>query len=161
MIRQFFILFSFSILLAACSKSSDSNKCSYSESTLVAPAAEIAILQAFVTANRPTAVQHPSGFFYDIISAGTGTVTPTVCSNVTVRYTGYLLNATKFDESLGGTTFPLGQLIVGWQKGLPLIKKGGTIFLYIPPSLGYGNVAVGSIPANSYLIFSIELFDVQ
>jgi FKBP-type peptidyl-prolyl cis-trans isomerase FkpA len=55
----------------------------------------------------------------------------------------------------------LGQLIVGWQKGLPLISSGGKITLYIPPSLGYGSAAAGSIPANSILIFDIELISVS
>ena len=64
-------------------------------------------------------------------------------------------------------TFQLGQVIVGWQKGLPLISKGGDITLYIPPTLGlwsqqvqdsHGNVV---IPGNSYLIFNINMVDIQ
>ena len=60
----------------------------------------------------------------------------------------------------------LGELIPGWQKGIPLIKKGGEVKLYIPPSLGYGsqNVTSGGVvvvPANSILIFDVQLADVQ
>jgi FKBP-type peptidyl-prolyl cis-trans isomerase FkpA len=121
----------------------------------------MATVQAYVTANRPTAILHPGGFYYEIIAAGTGTVTPQICSDVRVKYAGYLTTGFKFDEELTGITFRLGQLIVGWQRGLPLIKKGGTIYLYLPPSLGYGANAVGSIPANSILVFSVELVDVQ
>ncbi len=74
-------------------------------------------------------------------------------------YTGKLVNGTVFDQTPAGAnaTLVLGQLIVGWQKGLPLIGTGGKITLYIPPSLGYGSSAVGSVPANSILIFDIEL----
>jgi FKBP-type peptidyl-prolyl cis-trans isomerase FkpA len=61
----------------------------------------------------------------------------------------------------------LGQLIIGWQKGLPLIKSGGSITLFIPPSLGYGNQDIRNssgaviIPANSNLKFTIDLVSVQ
>ena len=142
-----------------CKKSSPEG-CGYSESTLVAPASEVATLQAYITANHPTAIQHPSGLFYEITAPGSG-ANPSICSKVTVKYSGYLTTGAKFDENLTGVTFSLGDLIVGWQKGLPLVKKSGSITLYIPPSLGYGNRPVGSIPANSYLVFYIQLVDVQ
>ncbi len=162
MITRLIILFSFSIVLVSCLKSNDDIQgCTYTESGLIAPASEIATLQAYVTANSPLAIQHPSGFFYEIFAPGTGAVTPGVCSNVRVTYVGYLTNGFKFDENTTGTTFTLGQLIVGWQKGLPLIKKGGSINLYLPPSLGYGSTATQTIPANSILRFSIQLLDVQ
>ena len=50
---------------------------------------------------------------------------------------------------------------MGWQYGIPLVKAGGRIMLYLPPSLGYGAQTVGSIPANSVLIFDITLQSVQ
>ena len=84
---------------------------------------------------------------------------------VTVKYAGRLTNGTYFDPTTPGTTstatFALWQVIVGWQKGVPLISAGGKISLYIPPSLGYGSVPKGSIPANSILIFDIELVSVS
>ena len=146
--------------MLSCNKPA-ADSCNYTASGVVVPASEMSSLQAYVAANRPTAVLHPGGFYYEIIAAGTGTVTPQICSNVRVKYTGYLTTGFKFDEELTGITFKLGQLIVGWQRGLPLIKTGGTIYLYLPPSLGYGSSTVGSIPGNSILIFSIELLDVQ
>lgn len=162
MISRLSILFLFSIVLVSCNKSTDNIVgCTYTESGVVAPASEVATLQAYVTANRPNAIAHPSGFFYEIFSPGTGTVTPGVCSNIRVTYAGYFTNNFKFDESITGATFALGQVIVGWQKGIPLIKKGGSMNLYIPPSLGYGSTATPNIPANSILIFSVQLVDVQ
>ena len=147
-------------LFTGCLKSTNDPICPYTESNVVAPASEIAILQSYINATYPAAIQHSSGLFYEIISPGAG-ATPGVCSNVTVKYSGYLTNGTKFDENLTGLTFTLGQLILGWQKGLPLIQKGGSINLYIPPSLGYGASQVGTIPPNSILVFVIQLVDVQ
>ena len=160
MIWRLIILVSFCIVQISCKKSSD-DSCNHTVSGIVVPASEMTSLQSYVSANYPAAVLHPGGFYYEIIATGNGTVTPAICSNVRVTYAGYLTNGTKFDEELVGITFKLGQLIVGWQRGLPLIKKGGSINLYLPPSLGYGNSAVGSIPANSILRFSIQLLDVQ
>lgn len=164
MMRNLVVFVSMSVLFMGCSKSDDD--CSYTESTLVAPSTEVANLQTYVNASHPAAVQHSSGLFFEIITPGTG-LTPNVCSNVNVKYAGYLTSGFKFDESTTGVTFALGQLIVGWQKGIPLIKAGGRINLYIPPSLGYGSQVVrdGSgnvlIPANSNLVFTIELVSVQ
>ncbi len=162
MISRLIILFTICASLVACSKSSPTNTgCSFTESTLVAPASEIAALQNWISTNRPAAIAHSSGIFYEVLNPGTGTVTAAVCNTVRVKYAGYFLTGAKFDESVTGVSFLLGQLIVGWQKGIPLIKKGGIINLYIPPSLAYGAQASGSIPANSYLMFNVELMDVQ
>jgi FKBP-type peptidyl-prolyl cis-trans isomerase len=86
---------------------------------------------------------------------------------VTVNYVGMLTNGTIFDASANhsstGFTFPLGagQVIKGWDEGVVGMKVGGKRELVIPASLGYGNQAVGSIPANSTLVFQIELLNVQ
>ncbi|MEO7307322.1 MAG: FKBP-type peptidyl-prolyl cis-trans isomerase [Ferruginibacter sp.] len=163
MIRRLLTFFSFCVILSSCKKNDD-NGCPYTVSGVVVPASEMTSLQAYITANRPAAIQHPGGFFYEINAAGTGTVTPEVCSNVTVKYAGYLTNGFKFTsaaEENTGAVYALGALIVGWQRGLPLIKAGGSINLYLPPSLGYGSNAVGSIPPNSILIFVIQLTAVQ
>jgi FKBP-type peptidyl-prolyl cis-trans isomerase len=90
-----------------------------------------------------------------------------VGSKITVKYTGALTDGTVFDstDKQGGTpaTFTLakGSLIDGWVQGIPGMKVGGKRHLVIPASLGYGDKANGSIPANSTLVFDIELVDVQ
>lgn len=158
--RSLLTFFLFCIILSSCKKD---DPCIYTESAVVVPAAELANLQAWVTANRPMAIQHPGGFYYEIDTAGTGNV-PSICSNVTVKYAGFLTNGFKFtsaSEENVGSTFVLGQLIGGWQRGIPLIKAGGTIRLYLPPSLGYGSNAAGPIPPNSILLFTIQLTGVQ
>jgi FKBP-type peptidyl-prolyl cis-trans isomerase len=97
---------------------------------------------------------------------GTGTEVK-VGDTISVKYTGTLTDGTIFDstDKHGGTpaTFTLakGQLIDGWVQGIPGMKVGGKRKLVIPPALGYGAQANGSIPANSTLIFEIELTDVK
>jgi FKBP-type peptidyl-prolyl cis-trans isomerase FkpA len=86
--------------------------------------------------------------------------------SVTVNYTGKLTNGTVFDSSYSRNqpfTFTLGagQVIKGWDEGVVGMKVGGTRELTIPPSLGYGNQAAGSIPPNSTLIFTIQLVSVN
>ncbi len=88
-------------------------------------------------------------------------------STISVKYTGTLADGTVFDstDKHGGTpaTFQLskGSLIDGWVQGIPGMKVGGKRKLVIPPSLGYKDQAVGSIPPNSTLTFEIELVDVK
>jgi len=160
--RIFLLLLTGAFFITSCSKSNDTPRgCTFTESTVVAPGSEVATLQVWINANRPAAIQHASGLFYEIITPGTGTITPGVCSTITVKYTGTTLNGVKFDENLVGAQFVLGSLILGWQKGVPLIKKGGLIYLYIPPTLGYGTAGSGSIPPDTYIKFSIELVDVK
>ena len=98
--------------------------------------------------------------FYTIDVMGTGT-TPTVCSNLAVTYEGKLTNGTVFDATSTPVAFNLNGLIPAWQSGLPLIKAGGTIHLYVPPTLGYGNQQVGPIPPNSILVFRVDVISVQ
>ena len=108
-----------------------------------------------------TATAHSSGLYYQIINPGSG-ATPTSSSGVKVKYTGKLMNDQIFDQQTTAAVGPLGLsgLIKGWQIGLPLIQKGGTIKLIIPSSLGYGCNGFGSVPGNSVLYFEIELVDV-
>ena len=86
---------------------------------------------------------------------------------VTVNYTGLLENGTKFDSSLnpGRTPFRFtvgaGQVIKGWDEGLMGMKVGGKRKLTIPPELGYGGRDNGPIPANSTLIFEIDLLGIE
>lgn len=149
------------ICVSGCLKNSENtNTCTYDPCSYVAPAAEIQAVQAYITANNITASQHCSGLFYKIDQPGTGN-SATACSYVDVTYTGKLTNGTTFDSTSTPVTFSLSQLIRGWVNGIPLIKEGGSINLYVPPSLGYGNQVVGTIPANSVLVFKVNLVTVR
>lgn len=158
------IFFGFTILsLAFASCNKEDQPCNYTDSTVTAPASETATIQTYLSGNSITGTTlHPSGFYYKITQAGTGAAVINLCTQISVKYVGKLTNGVVFDETTGTDVraFPLGQVIVGWQKGVPLISSGGKITLYIPPSLGYGSSAVGVIPPNSILIFDIELVGV-
>jgi FKBP-type peptidyl-prolyl cis-trans isomerase len=86
---------------------------------------------------------------------------------VTVHYTGYLTDGTKFDSSLdSGQPFQFtigqGRVIPGWEQGIPGMKVGGKRKLTIPPELGYGAQGAGSdIPPNATLVFEVELLAVN
>ena len=82
---------------------------------------------------------------------------------VTLHYTGWLADGTKFDSSVGGDpgTFPLENLIAGWQEGIPGMQPGGKRTLVIPPELAYGEDGRPGIPPNSTLTFDIELISIQ
>ena len=96
---------------------------------------------------------------------GTG---PAVKSGDTVdiNYIGTLTNGKKFDSSYDRgqpfeTQIGVGQVIKGWDEGVVGMKVGGKRKLVIPPSLGYGDQAQGTIPANSTLIFEVELVSIK
>ncbi len=116
------------------------------------------IIQKYLSDNSIDATKDDSGIYYIITEEGTGDH-PDINSEVTVRYKGYLTDGTVFDETTGNSTatFPLSGLIRGWQIGIPKLKQGGKGTFFIPSDLGYGDQATGNIPANSVLIFDIEL----
>jgi hypothetical protein len=106
-----------------------------------------------------------SGLLIIEVKPGTGTEAKQG-SMVSVHYTGYLTDGTKFDSSIGGDpiVFPLGtgSVIEGWDEGLLGMKVGEKRRLIIPPSLGYGAQGAGGvIPPNATLVFDVELTQVQ
>lgn len=116
---------------------------------------------------KGTATTLKDGLKYVDIKQGTGTAL-TDGKTITANYTGWLASTCqKFDSSYdahsGSAAAPIsiqlatGSLIAGWVEGLVGMKPGGIRRLYIPAKLGYGNQAAGSIPANSDLIFDVQL----
>lgn len=148
--------------LTGCLKNGSQNEftCNYNECAVKAPAAEIEQVKAYLSANNITATEHCSGLLYVIDDPGTGNK-PTACSSVLVNYEGRLTNGNTFDKSTSPVAFSLTGVIKGFQNGVPLVKTGGKIRLFIPPSLGYGSTAQNGIPANSILIFDVELLDMR
>ena len=103
-----------------------------------------------------------SGLYYQDLVLGDGAAAQTG-DQVTVHYTGWLHDGTKFDSSLPGdpVTFSLaGNLIQGWKEGVPGMKVGGKRKLVIPPNLAYGKRGQGIIPKNATLVFDIDLIGV-
>jgi FKBP-type peptidyl-prolyl cis-trans isomerase FkpA len=106
-----------------------------------------------------------SGLKYDDLEEGTG-AEAVAGTQVTVHYTGWLEDGTKFDSSLDRNQpfqFGLGrgQVIRGWDEGVQGMKVGGRRKLVIPPQLGYGAAGAGGvIPPNATLVFEVELLEV-
>lgn len=116
----------------------------------------------FIAKNGIPAIKHSSGLYYQILAPGTGSTTFMSSTNVSVNYEGRLLNGAIFDKPTTTAIFPLGNLILGWQIGIPLIQKGGKIRLIVPSTLAYRNTSPGAgIPANSVLDFTIDLINAQ
>jgi FKBP-type peptidyl-prolyl cis-trans isomerase FkpA len=153
-----------SFFFSACLKKD--NGCSYSNPTAVAPAAEQQELKAYLDSMGIKATLSTKGFYYSVSQGGSG-MNPGQCSQITVGYKGWLTNGNSFDQQASIVFTSLGSLIDGWRDGIPLIRQGGDIKLYIPPSLGYGSKGITDnsgnivVPPNSIIIFDISLLDVQ
>lgn len=119
---------------------------------------------AFLEANKTKegVVVLPSGLQYKVIQEGTGN-TPVATDKVRTHYRGTLIDGTEFDSSYKRgqpAEFPVTGVIKGWVEALQLMKEGGKWELYIPASLAYGTRDTPTIPANSTLIFEIELLEI-
>lgn len=104
-----------------------------------------------------------SGLQYIVEKEGTGK-TPTLKDTVKAHYKGTLISGQQFDSSYDRgqpAEFPVEGVIKGWTEALQLMKVGGKMKLFIPPDLGYGPAARPGIPANSVLVFEVELLDVM
>jgi FKBP-type peptidyl-prolyl cis-trans isomerase FklB len=122
--------------------------------------------QDFLAANKAKkgVVTRPSGLQYEVIKDGTGK-NPTATDTVEVNYRGTLIDGTEFDSSYKrgeSATFPVNQVIQGWQEVLPLMKVGSHWKVYVPANLAYGERgAGGDIGPNETLVFEIELLAIK
>jgi FKBP-type peptidyl-prolyl cis-trans isomerase len=125
---------------------------------------DLELIDNYLKENNITAKSAESGLRYVITKMGSGE-NAAPGDNVTVHYTGMLLNGEKFDSSLDRNqpfSFQLGQgmVIRGWDEGITYFNKGSEGTLYIPSTLGYGTSGAGGvIPPNAVLIFEIQVLD--
>lgn len=122
---------------------------------------DAATIAAFITKNNLTNVQKTeSGLNYVITNPGAGAQV-SAGDSITVKYTGKLSSGKVFESN----TFPLqvgrGMVIPGWDEGLQKFKQGGKGTLLIPSGLGYGDQGNPTIPANSVLVFDVEILTVK
>lgn len=128
------------------------------------------LIQDYLTANKIKATKTASGLYYKIDAPGAGDQIK-AGQTLDVMYEGKLLNGNVFDANMGPKakrTEPIsfavgtGRVIKGWDEGLLLLKKGAKATFYIPSPLAYGPQAMGTdIPANSVLVFDVEVKDVK
>jgi FKBP-type peptidyl-prolyl cis-trans isomerase FkpA len=116
-------------------------------------------LQPIVPATqRVCTARTPNGLGYTMLRPGSGPK-PTADATVLISYVGYLAaTGAVFDQNTQ-TPMPVGQVIPGFSQGLQLLGKTGIVRLCIPAAMGYGAQASGPIPANSDLVFQVELLD--
>lgn len=118
------------------------------------------------TSSSSSSVSSATELKIETLTEGTGEALK-AGQNAVVNYRGTLTDGTEFDSSYKrNQTFTVenvgnAQVIEGWNKGLIGMKKGEKRRLTIPASLGYGDRATGSIPANSTLIFEVELMEIK
>lgn len=167
------------LLLGACNREANNNfknpdAVNNAPAAATHPSSENSVEQQYAEVNRQWLATNSkqdgvqttaSGLQYVVKKEGTGKQ-PTLNDVVSVKYTGKLIDGTEFDstdQNNGGNpvTFPLNGVVQGWQEGLQLMKEGAEYTLILPAALGYGEQTVGSIPANSALIFDVALVKVM
>lgn len=164
--KHFLLLAAFTLILSSCGKK-EAEVPPVDTTAMVTPAAPPESRKENITRGDTTIT--PSGLMYIDIKEGKGEM-PKQGQNVTVNYTGSLVNGTKFDSNVDPqfghvqpftTPIGVGQVIPGWDEGLMTMKPGGKRKLIIPSDLGYGAMGNGSIPPDAMLIFEVELLSVN
>ena len=139
-----------SISIFSCTKTSSAEQDKIDNDAIVSY-----LSQHFINATKTS-----TGLYYTIEDQGSG-MQCAVNQTVLMKYKGYLLDGTVFDENKTGTSLKISNTINGWQEGIPKFKVGGKGKLFIPSKLGYGTQATGNIPANSVLVFEIEVLEIK
>ncbi len=119
-------------------------------------------IEKFIAKSNTKFERSESGLYYFIDKKGDGENIK-FTDEVSFTYMGKLLNGTVFDgkNEKKPVTFPVNQLIMGWQEAFMYMRKGDKAKLIIPPSLGYGDHDLESIPPHSILYFEVEITDVK
>ncbi|MEO7689428.1 MAG: FKBP-type peptidyl-prolyl cis-trans isomerase [Sphingomonas sp.] len=116
---------------------------------------------AFLSTNRTASgvVETASGLQYKVLTPGQGDAKPTDQDIALVNYEGRLIDGTSFDKSTQPTPMPVAGVVPGFAEGLKLMARGAKYRFWIKPELGYGSEGSGPIPANSVLVFDVEMLD--
>lgn len=116
---------------------------------------------AFLSTNRTASgvVETASGLQYKVLTPGQDDAKPTDQDIALVNYEGRLVDGTSFDKSTQPTPMPVAGVVPGFAEGLKLMARGAKYRFWIKPELGYGSEASGPIPANSVLVFDVEMLD--
>lgn len=109
--------------------------------------------------------RHDSGLYTEDLELGSGEIAESGDS-IVVHYTGWLPDGFRFDSSVGADPFPVvigtGEVIRGWDEGVPGMRVGGKRRLVIPPAMAYGARGAGDvIPPGATLVFDVELLEIR
>ena len=129
---------------------------------VITAAAILVAVSLQARAAEPKEEKTTSGIGITMLKEGSG-ASPKASDTVKVNYRGTLVNGQEFDSSYKRgqpAAFPLSRVIPCWTEGVQKIKVGGKAKLVCPPNLAYGNRDIPGIPANSTLIFEVELLDI-
>jgi FKBP-type peptidyl-prolyl cis-trans isomerase FkpA len=143
----------------ACSKSAPQTQ----SCTATPPAEDSSALVKFAGDSIPL-TKDSSGLYYHIIDSGSATSKPQSINRLEVTYVARTIPANiTFDSAVNSTlnNVVLGDLIEGWQIGLPKIGVGGHIQLFIPSAYAWGCTGYGPVPANTPVFFDIQLIAMQ
>ncbi len=125
------------------------------------PGAEAAAAFLAQNAKAPGVITTASGLQYKVVHAGDPKgPSPKLGDAIKVHYEGKLLDGTVFDSSFARgkpMLAPLGGFVPAWMEALPMMHVGDEWTLYVPPALGYGPEGRGPIPANSVMVFRVQL----
>ncbi len=161
------------VLIAGCSDQENAEQ----EADRMAKDTATAIEQSPATSTEPQGIPAPdnvaaapedaqtsaSGLAWVVLEDAAGTESPSVEDTVTVHYTGWTTDGRMFDSSVQRgepATFPLGQLIAGWQEAIPLMTVGDKYRFWIPGALAYDNSTRPGAPKGT-LVFDIELIGIE
>lgn len=119
---------------------------------------DLPVLPVIAADKRACLSRTPSGLGYSVLRPGSG-ASPATGDVTLINYIGYLAaNGQAFDQSMRAV-LEVDRVVPGFAEGLKLATRGAVLRLCIPAALGYGERAIGPIPANSDLVFQIELID--
>ncbi|HWD90658.1 MAG TPA: FKBP-type peptidyl-prolyl cis-trans isomerase [Mucilaginibacter sp.] len=163
--RCFLPILLLAVVIAGCGKT-QSDVAQYKAQATI----DDKIVTNYISQNNLTDTVHKvsdtSGAYYIVINPGSGNDIFTSSTQVTVSYVGRLLTTGKIfsrtDTSAFTPSYVLGQTILGWQLGIPKIKKGGEVRLLLPSRYAYGPYAQQQLglPANAVLDFDIKLYNI-
>jgi len=144
-----FILCTLLALLAGCSTYSDEELGEFDKK-----------IEAYLEKEGVVCERSESGLYFNIIDEGQGDYIQ-FQDRVSFTYTGTLLDGSIFDNQQDPVEFNVADLIGAWKEIMLQVKKGAKVYLAAPPQLGYGSNALDDIPANSVLIYEMEILDVK
>lgn len=157
--KKLLVVFASTLVLFSCGETEQEATVETVEEVAPEPTKD-EVMQDYLAEKGWVGKKHESGMYIVVDAPGEGEERPTLDDEVTIFYKGYLLDGFQFDGTQADpATFPLSQLIQGWQIGIPEFGKGGKGKLIIPSDLAYGDRTNGDIPGGSTLMFEIELID--